>query len=525
MARKKGSCFYRIDRSALRRASELGFRPLVAYLVLAAFSNANNDFTKASIQAVERHGRLPRPSASKAVNILVDAGLLRRRPTKPPTYDIWVPEVREDIWLPTQIVVRPKGDFSTTPLDRVRCAGDVHLLHLWIDLYAVHSLAEHGGVSPALIKQAYSGERVSSRCGVTLWTFEPGEISFDSDAFQRHCCDAAGGSGGFIERVKLLQALGCIDLVPYVYGADADDPDWEYSFKEDSDVPVERAVSKAVHEALLRVPWPGITRTPRCPLMLWQHEEKVVVGTLRIRNRPQTGKTSAWLARLNSGSNCYLSSLGAMMRALGGPSLPTVELRRAIARCQSEVQEQDQRPQDQLLQDQLLQVQRAVNGSVKGVSTPVGVQVETSPREGESGSEGSRSRRETHEPQTAEMGRADAFESRARPSIQSVREAAPASAVESHRRVPDALSRAPSGPVQSTPSMPLPDDFEPDSAGVEAAQAHNVPIDEAMQALRARAEKFGPCPDWQAQFRNMVVLSAFKRGDDETPVGALEGST
>jgi hypothetical protein len=76
------------------------------------------------------------------------------------------------IWLPNTIVTgTDKGEDS--PIRRLRSAGDIWTLRLFVDLYHAHSLTANGGIDPFIIRQKYERKLIGEQGLFNIWAFTP----------------------------------------------------------------------------------------------------------------------------------------------------------------------------------------------------------------------------------------------------------------------------------------------------------------------------------------------------------------
>jgi hypothetical protein len=79
------------------------------------------------------------------------------------------------IWLPNEIVKgTTRGEES--PVRRLRSAGCIWTLRLFVDLYSAQNLRDDGGIGPRLIWRIRPAGRSGSKVHTRIWGFKPGRI-------------------------------------------------------------------------------------------------------------------------------------------------------------------------------------------------------------------------------------------------------------------------------------------------------------------------------------------------------------
>jgi hypothetical protein len=160
--------FFVIDRRIWSKLCDKGMNAAAAYLVMACGTGRGNRTTSWSANALHEYCGITWERAKAVIGDLIHDRFVRRAaghsPAKP-RYEL-LPfrkpeEVNEDndsnIWLPNTIVTgTEKGE--TPPVQRLRSAGDVLTLRLFVEMYQVQNLRDDGGVSPRIIRDCYERE-------------------------------------------------------------------------------------------------------------------------------------------------------------------------------------------------------------------------------------------------------------------------------------------------------------------------------------------------------------------------------
>ncbi len=80
------------------------------------------------------------------------------------------------IWLPNTIVTGSSmGEAS--PVRRLRGAGCISTLRLFVDLYSAQNLRDDGGISPGLLRQKFDRVKIGERGPHIIWGFKRGNRS------------------------------------------------------------------------------------------------------------------------------------------------------------------------------------------------------------------------------------------------------------------------------------------------------------------------------------------------------------
>jgi len=219
------------------------------------------------------------------------------------------------IWLPNEFVTGAAGEIP--PLELLRQSQGVMALRLAVDLYHEQNLREDGGVSRRITWQGYDRFEVGRQAEFTVWGFRSQAqwVSWNTttEPHRRETLTEeekkAGKNAGvdFFARMGLLINTGLVEWVPHL--VESDDPDAEIIHplvvnKAEPDR-LENRLGNAAHEAARSLLTPG-QRDWAASNSLWlvpvrHHLTRVqVAGIARLRYRPQTRRTAAWWAELQS---------------------------------------------------------------------------------------------------------------------------------------------------------------------------------------------------------------------------------
>jgi hypothetical protein len=133
----------------------------------------------------------------------------------------WLPADPDYIWLPNTIVTgTDKGEDS--PIRRLRSAGDIWTLRLFVDLYSEHSLTANGGINPFVIRQNYERKLIGEQGLFNIWAFKPKQRTlWWVGPFKAH--ESRGGSDPHPawKSVEILEKQGLLTFVSHLWESDS----------------------------------------------------------------------------------------------------------------------------------------------------------------------------------------------------------------------------------------------------------------------------------------------------------------
>lgn len=190
LSRRPGGQHFAVCWHRTQQAAKLGLKPLLAYLVLARGTGADNVTTGWGADSIQSRQIMGRPSAVKAIGQLVPALVsplmpktrYRRKLAAPvavgqtadgkPRYDL--------VWLPNLLIDGPTGGKS--PLTILREIGCPDAALMLLNIYRRCDLMKYGGVPPQELYSRYElkllGERGAQRIfgvGSTWWWSSSGD--------------------------------------------------------------------------------------------------------------------------------------------------------------------------------------------------------------------------------------------------------------------------------------------------------------------------------------------------------------
>jgi hypothetical protein len=309
--------FFAIDSRIWARVIDCGMNEAATYLVLACGTGGDNRTTRWSCQAVHRYSGIAWSRAKAAIENLVRAGFVRlgNESTKDrPRYELMPHgknkfEITENfIWLPNTIVTGT-GSGESSPLARIRGAGEKWTLRLFVDLYAAQNLREDGGIHPGTLCEPYERKEVGERGYYTIWAFRPKPLQLHWNGpmvAHRNRLQEKGKDKPLWESIGLLRRMGLLEFIPHLMESDSPqaEPIHPLGVGRKGEEQVEAEIGAAADAA----------GRAMCPEWAVQQAEGdgfelfcpvprtlplvQLLGVPRLRYRPHTKRTAAWYANL-----------------------------------------------------------------------------------------------------------------------------------------------------------------------------------------------------------------------------------
>jgi hypothetical protein len=199
---------------------------VTAFLVLLAGTGSDHRLTKWSAKACEEHAGMGKPRAKRAIEELIDAGVIERTDASTsimPQYRL--PELSRDIepvFLPVQLVTGLSGEAPV--LRRVRETGDALALRMLIDLYALVQTDATHGLPIQNLRQSADDQVIARKAfemGVTaVWALVYGNAQNAwGDWVRMHYAEEAKGEEwrAFWDRLRLLRNVGALWFEPWIF--------------------------------------------------------------------------------------------------------------------------------------------------------------------------------------------------------------------------------------------------------------------------------------------------------------------
>ena len=214
------------------------------------------------------------------------------------------------IWLPKSIVMgTPSGEES--PVLRLRSAGCLWTLRLFVDLYSAQNLRDDGGINPRLIWWNFERRKIGEQGAYTVWGFKPGDkrLMPSSGPFAAHesrkKAKAADNSPCW-DSVHLMLDMGLLSFVPHIFENDTAtaEPIHAYGIGGPSEAAIEQEIGAAADEAARAMVLPSKLEEAIeagfeyfCPVLKTKPMAQMI-GVARLTYRPRTLRTAEWFAEL-----------------------------------------------------------------------------------------------------------------------------------------------------------------------------------------------------------------------------------
>ncbi len=214
------------------------------------------------------------------------------------------------IWLPNALVDGAAQE--TTPAEMARQTGNVLVLRLLVNLYGSQILDEDGGIHFRRIRQQYARHKVGEQGPFVVWGFVPEQAAAFRDALfvAPHFAaanDDVKRTAAWAEFWKCWNHLLDMGLVEFVaHLVEADTPEGEIIHPvalHETGLEIERELARAATLAGAALTTPGQQRWAfdqgvRLLVPIERRKEGVqVMGIARLRYRPRTSRTLAFVAR------------------------------------------------------------------------------------------------------------------------------------------------------------------------------------------------------------------------------------
>jgi hypothetical protein len=219
------------------------------------------------------------------------------------------------IWLPNTIVTGTTSG-EESPVRRLRSAGDVWALRLFVDLYAAHNLRDDGGITPQAIWQPFDRRLVGQQGAYTVWGFTEKTSNLHlTGPFAAHKLRAQTGKDHPVwESVHLLRRLGLVNFVPHIF--ENSSPQAEiihpYGIGGAGEEPIETELGSTADAVARAMCLPSNVETAQedgcdyfCPVLHTKPDVQMI-GIARLHYRPHTRRTAAWFAELHQSARKYI---------------------------------------------------------------------------------------------------------------------------------------------------------------------------------------------------------------------------
>jgi len=310
--------FFAIDRRIWSKLCDRGMNAAATYLVLACGTGRDNRTTTWSAQALHRYSGITWERGKAAIDGLIHDGFVRYaadHSTAKPRYELLSygpPDEGSDdcdsiIWLPNSIVTGT-GKGETPPVHRLRSAGNILALRLFVELYHAQNLRDDGGISPRIIRTSYERSCIGEQGIFTVWGFKSTQRQiFWSGPFAAHEASAnVAGEHPVSASIGLLERNGLLSFIPHIFENNSPEAEIHhpYGVGTKGEEPVETEIGEAAEAAARAM----------CPEWLIENAENEgfeyfcpvsrtmpnieMIGVARLLYRPHTKRTAAWYANL-----------------------------------------------------------------------------------------------------------------------------------------------------------------------------------------------------------------------------------
>jgi hypothetical protein len=307
--------FFQIDRRLWADACSLGIGPAVAFLVLARGTLSDNRTTSWSVHSIEKYTNISRPRARQHVEQLIEGKIISGlvSSTTRPRYEIAGNLEPDWIWLPNSLVDGAKGEIS--PVELLRQAQNLDAVKLLPNLYYAQALDVDGGIEwrPGKgLRLNYSKEKLFEHGRHVVWGFREDTAkvgqgaSFVIDHFGRDKPTPERWKR-FWDALEVLIDAGLLEYVPHLVDANSPEAEIIYPLPCFCGEPEEQEVGKAALSAATAMlpDWlikkiAGSTEKEHSMIAPVERHRKSVelVGIARLRYRPHTSKTGAWIDQM-----------------------------------------------------------------------------------------------------------------------------------------------------------------------------------------------------------------------------------
>jgi hypothetical protein len=225
----------------------------------------------------------------------------------------------DPVWLPNSIVLGTAAG-EDSPVRKLRSAGCIWTLRLFVDLYSAQNLRDDGGIDPRLIRQKFDRQNIGEQGAYIVWGFKPGDRThWWEGPFAAHRSRPKvkpEDSSPAWESLNLLKTMGLVSFVPHIFENDtnAAEPIHVYGLGSTAEDPLEQEIGAAADRAARAMCLPSRLETAAddgfehfCPVLRTKPSAQMV-GVARLTYRPDTKRTAAWQAQLHQAAPVWLET-------------------------------------------------------------------------------------------------------------------------------------------------------------------------------------------------------------------------
>lgn len=297
MEQKSRGNFFQIDPVMLGVAARLGMGPLVAYLVVARGTARDNRRSSWSVNAIEKKTGLGRVRAATAIRKLIAGNVLEclKGGTKP-VYRLLLTAEPKWIWLPNAFI--DGVGCEVPPIEKLRRWQDPNRLEFVVRLYGMQNLPEAGGIHWSVLQRSYRRRKIWNHGIYNVWGFDEESRTYSIDSAVGALVARFGWtSEHFWEFWTELEEIGLIEPATYVVESLDADAGIVFPFDPSICSEVHREAAVLAEEILMRtVAAPSIE--DHCAIIAVEqfYPCAQLVDVYRLRYRPKTAMTAAWIA-------------------------------------------------------------------------------------------------------------------------------------------------------------------------------------------------------------------------------------
>jgi len=308
-----------------------------AWLLLAQGTGGNHRTTAWSVDSIMRYLGMGYPRGKAAIEKLIALNFIRhgeKHTPRKPRYDLlsftewavmnWdaVPRGTGDedsgsplIWLPNALITGASHEKS--PIHKLRAAGDLWALRLFVDLYQEQNLRDDGGIPRTFLWEKYEAIKLGERGAYSVMGFKHGGewVNF-SGPFLLHQSrpKPTKNSQPVFDSLRVLKQTGLLTFVPHLVENDTKDAEVIHAFGigGHSEHEIETEIGTHARKAALAMcaPWHLETAESAglllCPVSR-DYPKAQMVGIARLHYRPHTKRTSAWARNLQQCGAGYVT--------------------------------------------------------------------------------------------------------------------------------------------------------------------------------------------------------------------------
>lgn len=289
--------FFQIDSKMLGVAARLGVGPLVAYLVLARGSARDNSRSTWSVNAIEKKTGLGRVRAGTAIRKLNEFSAVERiKGGTRPVYRLMLPEEPKWIWLPNTFI--DGAGQEVPPIEKLRRWQDADRLEFVVRLYDMQNLPEAGGIHWSNLRRTYSRRKIWSHAIYDIWGFNEEARIYSFDGPIGSLVEGFGWTKDqFWTFWTELEEIGLIE--PATYVVESLDVDAGIVFPFDAAIcPEAEREAAMLADAILMPTEAAPSFADHCAVIAVEkcYPAVQLVDVYRLRYRPKTAMTAAWIA-------------------------------------------------------------------------------------------------------------------------------------------------------------------------------------------------------------------------------------